>query len=221
VRLVRFGTELVFAFQPVLRTRKAKRRERMRVARADPNPLQMPRRPTIMLEVGKVLISRDQLATRIAELGKQISDDYRGKDLILVGILRGAILFLADLLREITVPVAVDFMALSSYGAATKSSGVVRILKDLDDSITGRHVLVVEDIVDTGLTMDYLRRSLSERNPASLAICALLDKSSRRVVPVDVHYTGFEIPDKFVVGYGLDYQQMYRNLPHIAYVEAE
>jgi len=174
-----------------------------------------------MLEVGKVLISREELAARIAELGREISSDYKGKDLILVGILRGAILFMSDLLRTITIPVAVDFMAVSSYGAATKSSGVVRILKDLDDSVTGRHVLVVEDIVDTGLTLDYLRRTLSERNPASLQFCALLDKASRRVVPVDVHYLGFSIPDKFVVGYGLDYQQMYRNLPHIASIENE
>src|SRR5688500_16962064 len=152
-----------------------------------------------MLEAGKVLLSREQIAARVAEMGKQISADYKGKDLILVGILRGAILFTADLLRVIHIPVAVDFMAVSSYGASTKSSGVVRILKDLDDAITGRHVLIVEDIVDTGLTMDYLRRVLLDRNPASLEICALLDKRSRRVVEVEVRYTGFEIPDKFVV----------------------
>jgi hypoxanthine phosphoribosyltransferase len=170
-------------------------------------------------DVGKVLISREDLSGRIVEMSRQISDDYRGRDLILVGILRGAIVFLADLLREISIPVTVDFMAVSSYGASTKSSGVVRITKDLDDPISGRHVLVVEDIVDTGLTLDYLRRILADREPASLEICTLLDKRSRRVVDVDVRYVGFEIPDHFVIGYGLDYQQLYRNLPHIAYVE--
>ncbi len=174
-----------------------------------------------MFKAGKILIDRQQLAARIAELGEEISRDYAGKQLTTVGILRGAVLFLADLLRELNISVTVDFMAVSSYGAATKSSGVVRILKDLDDPITGRHVLVVEDIVDTGLTIDYLRRILSDRSPASLKVCTLLNKQSRRVIDVDVEYIGFDIEDRFVVGYGLDFQQLYRNLPHIAYIDGE
>jgi hypoxanthine phosphoribosyltransferase len=170
--------------------------------------------------VTDVLIGEEALQRRIAELGEEISSDYVGRDLLLVGVLKGAVFFMADLMRGLSIPCEIDFMAISSYGDSTDSSGVVRILKDLDDSITGRHVLIVEDIVDTGLTMDYLRRVLMDRNPASLEICALLDKHSRRVINVDVRYTGFQIPDKFVIGYGLDYQQLYRNLPHIASVEA-
>ena len=171
--------------------------------------------------VAEVLIEEDALRDRIAELGAEISADYARKDLLLVGVLKGAVFFMADLMRHITVPCEVDFMAISSYGASTDSSGVVRILKDLDESIEGRNVLVVEDIIDSGLTLSYLKRTLSARRPASLEICALLTKPERREVDVPVRYTGFEIPNRFVVGYGLDFGERYRNLRYIGVLGEE
>ncbi|MDR7437200.1 MAG: hypoxanthine phosphoribosyltransferase [Armatimonadota bacterium] len=161
------------------------------------------------------------LAARIRELGQAISRDYNGKEPLLVGILTGAVLFVSDLLRHITIPCQLDFMATSSYGNGTDSSGIVRILKDLDQSIEGRHVLIVDDIIDTGLTMDYLLETLKARYPASLKVCALLDKVPRRLRPVPIDYRGFEIPDRFVVGYGLDYAGRYRNLPFICVLKPE
>ncbi len=166
--------------------------------------------------VGEVLISSEQLELRIQQLGSEISRDYTGKDLVIVGVLRGAVVFIADLLRQLEVPCEIDFMAVSSYGSSRDSSGVVRILKDLDDSITGRDVLIVEDIVDSGLTLNYLMRTLRARDPASLEVCSLLTKPERRRVEVPIRYTGFEIPNTFVVGYGLDHAQRYRNLDHVA-----
>ena len=166
--------------------------------------------------VDEILIDSTRLQARIAELGEEISSDYHGRDLLLVGVLKGAVFFMADLMRRITVPCEIDFMAISSYGAATDSSGVVRILKDLDINIEGRHVLVVEDIIDSGLTLSYLVRNLEAREPASLEICALLTKPERREIDVDVRYTGFEIPNRFVIGYGLDFAERYRNLPYVA-----
>ncbi|HEY7707497.1 MAG TPA: hypoxanthine phosphoribosyltransferase [Gaiellaceae bacterium] len=169
--------------------------------------------------VSEILIEEDALRERIAELGGEISADYAGKDLLLVGVLKGAVFFMADLMRHITVPCEVDFMAISSYGASTDSSGVVRILKDLDETIEGRNVLVVEDIIDSGLTLSYLKRTLGARNPASLEICALLTKPERREVDVPVRYTGFEIPNRFVVGYGLDFAERYRNLRYVGVLD--
>ena len=166
-------------------------------------------------DVGEVLIDEDVLRNRIVELGAEISADYEGRDLLLVGVLKGAIFFISDLMRELTVPCEIDFMAISSYGAATDSSGVVRILKDLELNIAGRDVLVVEDIIDSGLTLSYLRRTLGARKPGSLEICALLTKPERREVEVPVRYVGFEIPNRFVIGYGLDFAERYRNLPYI------
>jgi hypoxanthine phosphoribosyltransferase len=166
--------------------------------------------------VDEILIESDRLQARIAELGEEISADYGGRDLLLVGVLKGAVFFMADLMRRITVPCEIDFMAISSYGAATDSSGVVRILKDLDINIEGRHVLVVEDIIDSGLTLSYLVRNLEAREPASLEICALMTKPERREIEVEVRYTGFEIPNRFVIGYGLDFAERYRNLPYVA-----
>ena len=165
--------------------------------------------------VAEVLVDQDALAERIAELGDEISEDYDGRDLLLVGVLKGAVFFMADLMRHLRVHCEVDFMAISSYGAATDSSGVVRILKDLDINIRDRHVLVVEDIIDSGLTLSYLVRNLSAREPASLEICALLTKPSRREIEVPVRYVGFEIPNRFVIGYGLDFAERYRNLPYV------
>jgi hypoxanthine phosphoribosyltransferase len=165
--------------------------------------------------VAEVLVDRDALSDRIAELGEEISEDYEGRDLLLVGVLKGAVFFMADLMRHVNVPCEVDFMAISSYGAATDSSGVVRILKDLDINIRDRHVLVVEDIIDSGLTLSYLVRNLSAREPASLEICALLTKPARREIEVPVRYVGFEIPNRFVIGYGLDFAERYRNLPYV------
>ncbi len=166
--------------------------------------------------VEEVLVSEESLQVRVAELGAAISRDYAGRDLLLLAVLKGSVLFLADLMRNITVPHAIDFMATSSYGSAFESSGVVRILKDLDQSIEGRDVLIVEDIIDTGRTLDYLVRILQARRPASLEICTLLNKWARREVDVPVKYIGFDIPDKFVLGYGLDLQEKYRNLPYVA-----
>jgi hypoxanthine phosphoribosyltransferase len=171
--------------------------------------------------VGEVLIEEDALQERVASLGQELSADYAGRDLLLIGVLKGAVFFMADLMRHITVPCEVDFMAISSYGASTDSSGVVRILKDLDINIEGRHVLVVEDIIDSGLTLSYLMRNLEARSPASLEICALLTKPDRREMDVPVHYIGFEIPDRFVIGYGLDFAERYRNLPYVAVLSDE
>lgn len=172
--------------------------------------------PNQLAPVGEVLISAAELEHKVAELGARISSDYAGKDLVMVGILRGAVVFIADLLRHLTIPCEIDFMAVSSYGSSRDSSGVVRILKDLDDAITGRDVLIVEDIVDSGLTLNYLTRNLQARDPASIEVCSLLTKPDRRRVKVPIRYTGFEIPNEFVVGYGLDFGQRYRNLDHVA-----
>jgi hypoxanthine phosphoribosyltransferase len=163
----------------------------------------------------QVLISAEQIQERIVELAAQIEADYAGRDLLLVGVLKGAVMVMADLARAMHLPVEMDWMAISSYGSGTKSSGVVRILKDLDTDITGRHVLIVEDIVDSGLTLSWLAGNLLSRGPASLAVCALLRKPGSARMHVDVAYTGFDIGDEFVVGYGLDYAQRYRNLPFI------
>jgi hypoxanthine phosphoribosyltransferase len=168
---------------------------------------------------GEVLVSAEQLQRRVAELGEQISRDYAGRSLLLIGVLKGAVFFLSDLMRFIEVPVEVDFMAVASYGSATDSSGVVRILKDLDAAIEGREVLIVEDIVDSGLTLQYLMRNLGSRKPASLEVCALLTKPARRKVELTPRYVGFEIPNRFVVGYGLDFEERHRNLPFVAALE--
>jgi len=170
---------------------------------------------TVKDAVGEVLIEEEPLQARIAELGAEISSEYEGRDLLLVGVLKGAVFFMADLMRSLTVPCEIDFMAISSYGASTDSSGVVRILKDLDINIENRHVLVVEDIIDSGLTLSYLLRNLESREPASLEICSLLTKPERREIEVPVRYVGFEIPNKFVIGYGLDFAERYRNLPYV------
>jgi hypoxanthine phosphoribosyltransferase len=170
-------------------------------------------------EVGEVLVSAEDLQRRVAELGAQIASDYTGKSLLLVGVLKGAVFFLSDLMRHVDIPVEVDFMAVASYGSTTDSSGVVRILKDLDAAIEGRDVLIVEDIVDSGLTLQYLMRNLGSRNPRTLEVCALLVKPARRKVDLPTKYVGFEIEDRFVVGYGLDYAERYRNLPFVAALE--
>jgi hypoxanthine phosphoribosyltransferase len=166
--------------------------------------------------IGEVLIDQETLSGRIAELGDEISGDYGGRDLLLVGVLKGAVFFLADLMRHLDIPCEVDFMAVASYGSSTDSSGVVRILKDLDAPLEGRDVLIVEDIVDSGLTLQYLMRTLEARGPRSLEVCALLTKPERRKVDTPARYVGFEIPDKFAIGYGLDYAERYRNLPYVA-----
>jgi hypoxanthine phosphoribosyltransferase len=166
--------------------------------------------------IGEILVQPDDLRRKVADLGRQISEDYADRDLLLVGVLKGAVFFLSDLMREISVPCEVDFMAVASYGSATDSSGVVRILKDLDAPIEGRHVLIVEDIVDSGLTLQYLLRNLAARGPASVEVCALLTKPERRKVDLHARYVGFEIPDKFAIGYGLDHAERYRNLPYVA-----
>jgi len=171
---------------------------------------------TLEHAVSEVLIDADRLSARVAELGEEVSADYAGRELLLIGVLKGAVFFMADLMRHLTVPCEVDFMAISSYGAATDSSGVVRILKDLDINIDGRDVLVVEDIIDSGLTLSYLMRNLEAREPASLEVCALLTKPARREIDVPVRYVGFEIPNRFVIGYGLDFAERYRNLPYVA-----
>jgi hypoxanthine phosphoribosyltransferase len=168
-----------------------------------------------------VLIGAEELQARIRELGEEVSADYVGRDLLLIGVLKGAVFFLADLMRQLSVPCEIDFMAISSYGASTDSSGVVRILKDLDINIEGRNVLIVEDIIDSGLTLSYLMRNLESREPASLEVCCLLTKPGRREVDVPVRYVGFEIPNKFVIGYGLDFAERYRNLPYVGVLHPE
>ena len=167
-------------------------------------------------QVGEVLVGADDLQRRVGELAAQISSDYEGRDLVLVGVLKGAVFFVADLMRSLTVTCELDFMAVTSYGSATDSSGVVRILKDLDSSIEGRDVLIVEDIIDSGLTLHYLMRNLRARNPRSIEVCALLTKPERRRVDLPIHYVGFEIADRFAIGYGLDYDQRFRNLGFVA-----
>jgi len=169
--------------------------------------------------IGEVLVSAEDLDRRVSELAAEISRDYEGRDLVLVGVLKGAVFFLSDLMRRLEVPVEVDFMAVSSYGSATKSSGVVRILKDLDAVIEGRDVLIVEDIVDSGLTLQYLLRNLAARNPRTLEVCALLIKPERQKVELPTRYVGFEIPNRFAIGYGLDYAERYHNLPYVAALE--
>jgi hypoxanthine phosphoribosyltransferase len=166
--------------------------------------------------IAETLVEEEALQARIAELGDEISRDYHGREPLLVGVLKGAVFFMADLVRRVTVPCEIDFMAVSSYGSGTDSSGVVRILKDLDANIEGRHVLIVEDIVDSGLTLSYLVRNLQARSPASLEVCALLTKPARRKVDLSTRYVGFEIPDRFAIGYGLDHAERYRNLPFVA-----
>lgn len=168
-----------------------------------------------MAEHVKVLLSEKEVDDRIQAIGEQISRDYAGKQVHLICVLKGGSFFLCELAKRITVPVSLDFMSVSSYGSETKSSGVVKIIKDLDEPIKGKDVLVIEDIVDSGRTLSYLMEMLKDRGPASLKLCTLLDKPDRRVIDVPVDYTGFEIPDEFVVGYGLDYDQRYRNLPYI------
>jgi hypoxanthine phosphoribosyltransferase len=171
--------------------------------------------------IGRIVVGPEELQRRIAELAAEVSRDYADKDVLLLGILKGAVFFLTDLMRQLDIPAEIDFMAISSYGSATKSSGVVRILKDLDRPIEGRHVLIVEDIVDSGLTLRYLLGNLTGRNPASLEVCALLSKREGQLVDVPVRYVGFEIPNEFVIGYGLDYDERYRALPYVARLELD
>ena len=176
---------------------------------------------SMMPDVKEVLITSDQIEAKVREIGARITEDYRGEKPLLVGVLRGAVVIMSDLMRNIDLQCELDFMDISSYGTGTSSSGVVRILKDLEEDITDRHVLIVEDIIDTGLTLSYLLRSLQARKPASLEICALLSKPSRRRADLEVRYLGFEVPDEFVVGYGLDYAGAYRNLPNICVLKPE
>jgi hypoxanthine phosphoribosyltransferase len=172
-------------------------------------------------DIEEVLITDAALRERIAELARELSRDYAGRTVLLVGILKGAVVFMVDLVRQLDLPVEIDFMAISSYGNSTESTGVVRILKDLDEPIDGRDVLIVEDIIDSGLTLQYLLQSLQRRSPASLHVCALLDKAKPRAKVIEAQYVGFHIPDRFVVGYGLDYAQRYRNLPYIGVLKPE
>lgn len=173
------------------------------------------------MKIGKVLVTAEEIDAKLAELGRAITEDYTGKDLLMVGILKGAFMVMADLARHVNLPVEFDFMAVSSYGSATKTSGVVRILKDLDQEIAGRHLLIVEDIIDTGLTLHYLLRNLRVRNPASIELAALLIKDGIERPPIEVRYEGFHIPPEFVIGYGLDFDGKYRNLPHVAVMEED
>lgn len=172
-------------------------------------------------DVKAILYSEEVLASRVQELGAQIEADYADKDLLVVGVLKGANVFMGDLIRKINLPLKMDFIAASSYGSSTESSGVVKIVKDLDYSIEGRHVLIVEDIIDSGLTLKYLKENFLSRRPASLEICTLLDKPERRKVDIDVKYIGYQIPDEFIVGYGIDYAERYRNLPYVATLKPE
>ena len=176
-----------------------------------------------MLEkaIQEVLFTEEQLRAKVQEIGKQIEKDYAGQEIMLIGVLRGSFVFMADLARAIDLPCTLDFMSVSSYGKGTKSSGQVQITKDLSEDITGRNIIVIEDILDSGNTLSYLLEILKARKPASIRLCTLLDKPERRVKPVEVHYSGFEIPDAFVVGYGLDYAEMYRNLPYIGILKPE
>jgi len=175
----------------------------------------------LMADLQEILISKEDLQRRVAELGETISREYTGKEILMVGVLRGAVIFMADLCRAINLPVGIDFMAVSSYGLATTSSGIVKMIKDLDEDIKDKHVLVVEDIIDSGLTLQYLLENLRSRQPASLKVCALLSKPERRKVNVHFDYIGFEVPDAFLVGYGLDFAEKYRNLPCIGILKPE
>ena len=173
-------------------------------------------------DVAEILYTEDQLAEIVARMGRQISEDYRDKNLFMISVLKGSLIFMADLMRAVTIPCSIDFLSVSSYGAGTTTTGAVRILKDLDDSLEGKDLLIVEDILDSGVTLSFLMKNLSARNPRSIRLCTLLDKPERRVKKqVKVDYTCFTIPDEFVVGYGLDYDQKYRNLPYIGVVEVE
>ena len=175
----------------------------------------------LMDDIAEVLITAEELQARVAELGAQISTDYAGKDPLLVGVLRGVFVFMADLVRTITIPISVDFIGITRYGPTTQTRGVVRFTKDLETSIEGQHVLFVEDVIDTGLTLRYILRSLETRGPASLQVCALFNKPRTRLFDPDIAYTGFVLPDKFVVGYGLDYDEQYRNLPFVGVLKEE
>ena len=172
-------------------------------------------------DISEILITEEQLKARVAELGAEITEDYKGEELFLIGILKGSVPFMADLMRKIELPVQIDFMSVSSYGGSTKSSGVVRILKDLDSDIKGKNVIIVEDIIDSGLTLVYLKEYLQSRGPRSLRICTILDKPSGRKVDIRGDYVGFNVDNKFIVGYGLDVNQRYRNLPYISWVKTE
>lgn len=172
-------------------------------------------------DIQEILFSEEQLKTRVAEIAREIERDYQGKEVMLISVLRGSFIFMADLCRAIDLPCTLDFMSVSSYGSGTTSSGQVQITKDLSEDITGRHVIVVEDILDSGNTLSYLLKILEHRHPASIRLCTLLDKPDRRVKPVEVHYSGFTIPDAFVVGYGLDYAEKYRNLPYIGILKPQ
>lgn len=172
-------------------------------------------------DIKEILISKEALDARVRELGLEISEKYKGKELLMIGVLKGANVFMSDLMRAVSVPIQIDFIAASSYGVSTESSGVVRIVKDLDYSIEGKHVMIVEDIIDTGLTLKYLYDNFSARKPASLSIISLLDKPERRKADIKVDYTGFVIPDEFIVGYGIDYAEKYRNLPFVATLKPE
>ncbi len=175
----------------------------------------------MLKDVERILITSEEIGARVRELGQQITNDYAGQDILMIGVLRGAVIFMSDLARAIKRPIDIDFMAISSYGLSTSSSGVVRIIKDLDEVVQGRHILIVEDIIDSGLTLNYLVDNLKSRKPASVRICTLLSKPDRRKVDVQVDYNGFIIPDHFVVGYGLDYAGKYRNLPFIGILKPE
>ncbi len=175
----------------------------------------------MMGDIEEILVSREQIKEMTQRLGKQISVDYEGCDLVLVGVLKGGFVFLADLMREITIPVDMDLIAVSSYGASTRSSGVVRIIKDMDLNVSDKHVLIVEDLVDTGLTLKHLKELFNTRGPKSVKICTAFDKPSRRKVDIEVEYNGIEVPDKFIVGYGLDYAGRYRNLPDVCTLKKE
>ena len=172
-------------------------------------------------DVKQILLSEEELAIKIKEMGKQISKDYEGTELVLIGILKGSVIFMSDLMRSISIPCSMDFMAVSSYGNSTSTSGIVRILKDLDYEIEGKHVLLVEDIIDTGITLKYIVEYLKGRKASSIEIAALLNKAERRKVEVDAKYIGFDVPDEFIVGYGIDYAENYRNLPYIATLKEE
>jgi hypoxanthine phosphoribosyltransferase len=181
----------------------------------------MPPGPDLRADIQEILFSQAQIQERIAAIGAAISADYGGRNPLLVGVLKGVVFFMADLLRAITIPVEVDFMAVSSYSAEARDQGVVRLVKDLEIPITGRHVIFVEDVIDTGLTLNYLLRSLRAQQPASLEVCVLFDKPTRRLVEIPVRYKGFDLPDRFVVGYGLDYRERYRNLPFVGLLKAQ
>jgi hypoxanthine phosphoribosyltransferase len=172
-------------------------------------------------DIKKILIDEDSLQAKVKELGAKIAEDYEGKDLLLICVLKGAVVFVSDLMKRIDLPLEIDFMAVSSYGCDTKSSGVVRILKDLNKGVEGKHILIVEDIIDSGLTLSYLIENLKARCPESVEICTILDKPDRRTANINIKYTGFQVPDEFVVGYGLDYAEKYRNLPYVAVLKEE